>query len=364
MTKPDDALPAESVDELVDDPSAQEDEEVVRAVRYSITSYGADYPVDALVTRLVTEEIEIPEFQRKFVWTLSQSSRFVESLLLGLPVPGIFLSKNPENQKLLIIDGLQRLQTLKKFYDGVFQGREFALKNVVQEFMGKTYKTLEPEDRRRLDNAIIHAIVVIQEDPQDNQSSLYNLFERINTGGTPLYPQEIRACIYSGVFSDLLTELSTFAYWMEIYGKASPRGKDQELILRFFALYYSGANYARPMKKFLNGFMGRHRDLQETSKDEFTELFETTVAEAAQHLGPKAFRPVRNLNVALLDAFLVATAIRLQKGPIRDTRQYAQKAEELTRNQEFQLAYTTGTTDETNVATRIRLANEAFANVK
>jgi Protein of unknown function DUF262 len=99
--------------------------------RYAITSYGADYPVDGLVKRLQPQDIVIPTFdpetessgslegfQRRFVWTTSQSDKFIESLLLGLPVPGIFLVKQPDG-KLLVLDGQQRLRTLQAFYGGI-----------------------------------------------------------------------------------------------------------------------------------------------------------------------------------------------------------------------------------------------------
>src|SRR5258706_14842537 len=110
------------VDELDDAVIDSTDDEIegVLPFTYSITSYGADYPVDGLIKRLGSEAIYVPEFQRGFVWKLPQASRFVESLLLGLPVPGIFLAKDDDTQRLLVIDGQQRLLTLKYFYDGVF----------------------------------------------------------------------------------------------------------------------------------------------------------------------------------------------------------------------------------------------------
>src|SRR5207249_4994213 len=92
-----------------------EEEEVV-PLKYSITSYGADYPVDSLVQRIRDGSILIPSFQRGYVWTFVQASGFIESLLLGLPVPGIFLSRDEPTQRLLVIDGQQRLLTLRYFY--------------------------------------------------------------------------------------------------------------------------------------------------------------------------------------------------------------------------------------------------------
>src|SRR3989304_6490807 len=83
--------------------------------KYSITSYGADFDVDGLVKRIDRDDIFVPPFQRGYVWNINQASRFIESLLLGLPVPGIFLSKD-DDRKLLVIDGQQRLVTLARFY--------------------------------------------------------------------------------------------------------------------------------------------------------------------------------------------------------------------------------------------------------
>jgi hypothetical protein len=118
---------------------------------YSITAYGADYPVDGLIKRLDQGDIVIPTFaaktpdnlevvpfQRDFVWTKPQAEKFIESLLLGLPVPGIFLVKQRDGI-LLVLDGHQRLRSLSSFYGGVFQGKEFRLGNVQERFEGLRY---------------------------------------------------------------------------------------------------------------------------------------------------------------------------------------------------------------------------------
>lgn len=84
---------------------------------YSIASYGADYPVDALVKRIRSGDIYVPTFQREFVWSLKQASRFIESLLLGLPVPGIVLAREVDTNRHLVIDGQQRLISLTSFYN-------------------------------------------------------------------------------------------------------------------------------------------------------------------------------------------------------------------------------------------------------
>src|SRR2546427_761413 len=139
---------------------------------YVITSYGADYPVDSLVKRIREEDIIVPRFswkptegsqivgfQREYVWPRPKADRFIESLLLGLPVPGIFLVKEATG-RLLVLDGHQRLYTLHAFYDGIINAEEYRLASVQERFIGKRYKDLDVEDRRRLDDSIIHATVV------------------------------------------------------------------------------------------------------------------------------------------------------------------------------------------------------------
>src|SRR5712664_4138054 len=98
--------------------------------KFSISSYGADYTVDSLVKRVRGGAFKIPKFQRKFVWTLKHSSKFIESLLMGLPVPGIFLYKEADTNEHLIIDGQQRLLTLQKFYEGFYNDKKFQLEGV------------------------------------------------------------------------------------------------------------------------------------------------------------------------------------------------------------------------------------------
>ena len=208
----DDNLSLHSEENIIDDAG---DASASTAFRYGITAYGADYPVDALVSRLNTEDIIVPTydpdrstvdvegFQRHFVWTKPQSDRFVESLLLGLPVPGVFLVVQDDG-RLLVLDGQQRLRTLQAFYGGFWGERQYRLEGVQEEFSGKTYKSLDPEDRRRLDNSIIHATIVRQDEPSNDQSSVYMIFERLNTGGTSLQPQEIRVALYRGEFVEFL----------------------------------------------------------------------------------------------------------------------------------------------------------------
>lgn len=343
-----------------------DDSEEVAPFKYSITSYGADYTVDGLVKRIKEGSIYVPPFQRGYVWNLHDASRFVESLLLGLPVPGIFLSKERETQKLLVIDGQQRLLTLLYFYDGVFASsvKVFALKGVQKKFNGATYKSLKEEDRRRLDDSILHATVVKQDEPSDDDSSIYHIFERLNTGGTLLTAQEIRACIYHGEFSEVLKKLNGTPSWRAVYGPVSKNMRDQELILRFLSLYFNSDQYEKPMKGFLNGYMGKNRHLALQSEEQMRQAFVGTIDVVHESIGSKAFKPKRALNAAVFDAVMVGVARRLSKGPIGNDGKLKEQYNNLMLNDAFITVSEKSTADEENVRARLRLATEAFVDVE
>lgn len=344
----------------VDDLTEAEDEEIGRDVRYSLTSYGADYPVDSLVKRIREESLFVPPFQREFVWKRPQASRFVESLLMGLPVPGIFLARElGETQRVMVVDGQQRLWSLSRFYEGIWEDEVFTLKGVSSRFEGKTYKELSTEERRGLDDSIIHATIVKQDRPEEDDSSIYLIFERINTTATLLTPQEIRSTVSRGKFNQLLHRLNENVHWREIYGPVNLRLKDQELILRFLCLYNDLERYHRPMKDTLNKFMHRNRNLTVVTEDAICKVFEPTVEVVLNSLGRRPFRPVRALNAAVFDAVMVGIAKRVTSG-IPDRNAVRAGYQRLLRDPAFIQAYTRSTSDDEQVRRRVELAIAAF----
>lgn len=337
----------------------------VAPIHFSMTSYGADYTVTGLVKRLANGDIFVPSFQRSFVWTKQQSSRFIESLLLGLPVPGIFLSKEYETEKYLIIDGQQRLKTLQFFYEGIFQqpGKEdeiFDLVGVQKEYAGKIFKTLSEKMRRRLDNSLIHATIVKQDKPPEDDSSIYYLFERLNTGETNLDPQEIRSCIYRGEFNQLIKQLNNNDNWRELFGPIHNRMRDQELILRFFALYYDIALYSEPMKGFLNKFMAKNKDLTIRNADVLKNLFDNAVKFILNNLGCDAFKPKGAFNAAVFDSIMIGVGKRLEQGPITDSTTFVKLYNSLLKNDTYNNSISSTTGSYEKVSNRIKLATRFF----
>lgn len=350
-------------DEIIDT-SEQEDAEVTVPLRYSITSYGADYPIDGLVERLKRGDISLPGFQRRFVWNQAQASRFIESLLLGLPVPGIFLFREPASQRLTVVDGHQRLQSLQSYYEDSFRNKAFALKGVSASLSGLQYKNLEEHDRRILDNSILHATIFQQLNPPGDKGSIFEVFERLNTTGVPLSQQEIRECIYRGSFNELLNELNGEDSWRGIYGIVSNRAKDKELILRFFALKHRCDSYSRPLKRFLNEFMETYAHADHEWIEQRRTEFNRVTRFAAEWLPREAFRRTNQLNSAIADAMLVGLSRRLDTGPISGKDSLGSVALALIECDKFREFTDRTTTDVAAVKGRIELATRAFGEAR
>lgn len=340
--------------------------------QYDLTFYGADYPVDSLVKRLGNKDIVVPTFdpenelvtdveafQRKFVWTKLQCDRFVESLLLGLPVPGIFLVQQ-SNKRLLVLDGQQRLLTLSSFYAGILTKKEFALEHVQTQYKGLTYNTLDEQDRRTLDDSIIHATVIRKAKNAQDLRSVYSLFERLNSGGTQLSPHEIRVALVPGKLMHLVRELNASPAWRALYGAPSKTLKDQELVLRFIAMRFSLANYDSPMKDFLTTYAQSNSDLQAQSAEQIKEAFEPTIALISSTIGKHAFRIKTALNVAVYDAISVAVSQRLAEGPLSD-KGLVEAYQNLLSNPAFLASVEKATARKDQVEARMTLACQAFA---
>ncbi|RUT77862.1 DUF262 domain-containing protein [Ancylomarina longa] len=266
---------------------------------YNINSWGADLSFRELISMYEEEELLKPELQRKYVWDKSEASRFVESILLGLPVPSIFLA-NTKDEKKLIIDGYQRIMTVFDYVSGVWtkDGKIFKLSNtekINERWRGKAFGELEKADQRRIRSTTIHAIVFEQRSPADNDTSLYQVFERINTGGRALMPQEIRNCVNQGHFNDLLFDLNKNQYWRILFGKEveDSRMRDMEFILRFLALdtefIHSTEASTISLKKYLNEFMGNENSQSHETIINRRDKFNFVMDFIHMHIGENAF---------------------------------------------------------------------------
>ncbi len=292
---------------------------------YNIESWGADLSFRELITMYDEGELIKPELQRQYVWDKSEASRFIESLLLGLPVPSIFLAKKNNEQK-LIIDGYQRIMTVYEFVvKRVFSkdGKAFKLsssKRINERWRGKSFDELSDIDQRKIKSTTIHAIIFQQKEPRDGDTSLFQVFERINTSGRTLTSQEIRNCVYQGRFNDLLFELNGLEHWRKLYGDNKPdaRMKDMEFILRYFALLDNSnvdtSKSSISLKKTLNEVMGDEEENTVESIDIKRNNFIEVMDFIVENIGTDAFfnvsaagKTIPKLHPTVFDSIAIAT---------------------------------------------------------
>lgn len=375
MSNQDQSKPSESGEEssyLVEDDLRELDEPVPASQHISYS--GSDFDVEGLVRRLGRGDIVVPAFghadptveaagfQRNFVWRRAQMDKFIESLLLGFPVPGIVLVQQ-QDKRYLVLDGQQRLRTLAAFYEGTYAGKVFSLENVADEFRGLTYKTLNESQRRILDNTFIQAIIVKTDGSPSSLDAVYQVFERLNSGGTLLTGHEIRVALYAGPLIDFAAHLNTEANWRSLYGAISPRLRDQELAFRILAFFVTPGTYKRPLKKFLNDFAALNRDCANLDKKRLAELFTAACASLLAALGPAAFRlHSKQVNVALAEAVMVGLMRRLEAGaPTPSSAGIVKAFSELVGDGAFVDSITRATADEENVKTRLAVSTKMFA---
>lgn len=333
---------------------------------YEVITYPADFTLEGLVSKYNKGTMLVPGFQRNFVWNIKQASRLIESFLLGLPVPAIFLFTDDEKNEQLVIDGQQRLKTLVYYFEGYFgepsKGRRKVFKltglNENSPFFNKTYQDLQETNEaafNKLNDSVLRAFVVKQLTPNGN-TSIYHIFERLNTGGTQLVGQEIRNCVYHGPFNELLCELNLLKEWRQVFGSnvTHRRQKDVELILRFLAFHYNGDTYQRPIKDFMSDFMAQHQNANSQTLEEFREIFIKVCNLILSTIGEKPFHIWSGLNVAAYDSVFTVLSHNLDK----DHSNLSEKYENLKKDESFISGVRGATADESIVELRMALAKQ------
>lgn len=343
------------------EPISSEDEDYESApADYRISTYPADFTLEVLFGKWKDQDILIPEFQRSFVWKQVQSSKLIESFLVGLPVPAVFFYTDRKSQKYFVIDGQQRLKSIFYFFEGYFgpvadESRKiFKLHGLSSQsrFYNKTFEELTEEDQRRLKNSVLRAFIVQQLDPEDD-TSMYHIFERLNTGGTLLTNQEVRNCVYHGELIGMIGRLNNLADWRKILGKdkADSRQKDIELIVRFFALQDLSA-YEKPLKDHLSKYMRKNRNPAQEAMTRAETLFTRTCDTISKKFGAKPFHVRAGLNAAVFDSVMIAVSKHLDEIPEDLPKRYRA----LIDDPEYDKATRTSTTDVENLRRRFKIA--------
>lgn len=363
-----DRLPRTPNDIEFDDSVAELADRQSSPPRYEIATYPADFTLEVLQSKWIAGDLVIPRFQRKFVWSQAQASKLIESFLVGLPVPAIFLYTERGSEKSLVVDGQQRLRTIFYYLEGNFgdetEGRRtvFRLKGLSEDspYADKTYAELEGTNEaatRRLRNTVLRAFVVRQLDPHDD-TSVFHIFERLNTGGTLLHNQEIRNAVCMGPFNDLMQDLNMDSRWRAILGKDAPdtRMRDIELILRFFAFRHAVDRYEKPMKDFLSRYMRQHSQGGDEQIKYYREEFTDVLGAVTEHLPARPFHIYAGFNSSAFDSVFRAFALHLNEIP----HDVAERYEQLSKSDEFEALVKGGTTDVEQIRGRIQLAEDVL----
>lgn len=309
----------------------------------------------------------IENFQRGFVWRRNQMDRFLETLLLKYPIPGIILidrGKDPEAENnrdiWYVLDGQQRITTLYKFLREDY--RISSSSQVLDKYRGKRFKDLPQSEQDQLENYAINTTVIKSVPNSNNLSAIYKIYERINSGGTQLTPHEIRIAIYSGKLANRIEELNNQDTWRNIYGPKNDRLRDHEMISRILAMYTDWTSYNKPLKGFLNDFYQNNKAINDDLEEAIT-LFNKTTKILSESQSKSALRrgsDRRPINIAASEAIYVAIMVRLASGLELNKDQANEILNNLWDDEKFGYYVEGPTSDTFFVRARMSIAISAF----
>lgn len=289
----------EEENEILDDISFTE---------YDISASPNDFNIKTLFDFIHSGIVKIPGFQRNYVWDIKRASKLVESIIIGIPIPQIFLFEEEKN-KFIVIDGQQRYMTIYYFVKKRFprEDKRFELRQIFDEKAGipdsilndndyfidfnlqlsdpkpghknkynkLNYFTLDDADKVTFDLRTIRNVIIKQNSPDDGNSVVFEIFNRLNSGGVNLKPQEIRTSLFHSSFYDSLYALNLDPNWRQLTPQKDPdiHMKDIEILMRGFAMLIMKEEYSPSMTKFLNRFSLRTKKFPKENIDYLNLLF-------------------------------------------------------------------------------------------
>lgn len=324
------------------------------------------------ITRYKEGKVIIPKFQRKFVWRLEQMSWFVESVLLNFPIHPLYVNQNVEG-KYVVIDGLQRTTTLRRFLNN-----EFALRGLkaLPKFNGCYFRDLiadNPIYQTQIEDHTLTIHVIPSSVPIQ---VVYDIFYRINAGGSPLSRQEIRNCIFQGAVTTLLDDLAEQPVFKQAigYGISDKRMKDREAIMRYLAFKIQDyeKDYRGDMSDFVEEAMRKINIMglkQETDKIEaLKQDFERVMRLAYDFFGNRNFRfPTAdtrgNINIAMLESIAYFFSLQSDEYLILHKQKIQENFNVLLKDELYKDAVRFSTGDRTRVRNRFEQVQKILGNV-
>jgi hypothetical protein len=264
-----------------DDPIVQE----IRLYRESVSTQAVDYVTELVSKKLSSGNIFIPLYQRPFVWTDIMQSRFIESLILKLPIPYIFLCQNHDG-RLEVVDGSQRLQSIERFRsDGLrLRGLE-----KLSSLNAMFYSDLPESEQRIFDDTPIKSMIFSD---RTDQETRFDIFKRLNTGGRQLTDAQIRAGALKGPFYDLIISYAiseSFVRMAPMVGKKDPEGDRAELVTRFFAYAERYLEFKHDVREFLDDYVASKNRQTSFDPEKYATWFDRML-QYVEHVFPYGFR--------------------------------------------------------------------------
>lgn len=361
------ALPDDMLGDMKFDDDYDEDSkipyEIPKEVR-KITTQAYDKSVSDIVRMIEDKDIRLdPDYQRNYVWDNKKASMLIESIILNVPIPVIYVSQE-EDDSWSVIDGLQRLSSLKRFFDGKFKlsGLE-----ILSDLNKSDITTLNPKALRMLKNGLLRVIMITHD---SNEEIKYDVFMRLNTGSVHLTEQELRNCLYRGTLNKFLKEVVQNQKWLALMGLKEPhkRMADREMVLRFLAIWKNWDNengvlngYKGRMKSFLNAFMNDHKEIKGQEANEWKQLFEVTVEKVYQVYGEYAFKRQgldgmreKTINRAIIDVIMLSATQHTMDELMANRDRIAKRFLEMTNSDvEFRNSIKIGTSDTKVITLRL-----------
>ncbi|XZJ13863.1 DUF262 domain-containing protein [Clostridium perfringens] len=349
----------------------------------TVKTQSIEYDLETLVKKIKKGFIKLnPDYQRNHRWKESTSSKLIESLILNIPIPVIYLSEDVDVDddvdddiaRYSVIDGQQRLTAITDYMSNKFALTDL---DVLSDLNGSFYNDLPPFLIRRLEERTIKCLRI---DSTVDSQVKYDIFERLNSGAVELTAQELRNAIYRGNFNNLIKELakdSNFRKLLNISGDLENNTKvkkmeDIELVLRFFALDNENYNNLKKgFKKFLSSEMEKFNKYNTEQLKEMEKRFRKTMKIICDSLGELAFAKYKyekgkyikmsNFNAAVYDAIAISVSSELVAKNKKIDQKKVDELKKLFSNKKFFDAVSGSVNDKEKVKTRIKLVTEVLS---
>lgn len=270
-----------------------------------------DFTIDYLIKAFQDDHFYIPEYQRGFVWGLKRQRRFIESVLLGLPIPFMFIAEMDDG-RLEIVDGAQRVQTLESFVNGDLVLDEL---EKLPALNGFRFPNLSEAQQRKFSNRALRMIVLDESTPLEVRQ---DIFDRINTGNLTAKASEVRKGAFGGPFYSVIQSCAknkVFLKLCPITDSVRKRGEAEELVLRFFAYSDRYKKFQHDVTNFLDEYIKQHRN--DFDADEMTERFTRMIKFVDKHF-PYGFAKTENSKTTprvRFEAISVGVHLALEEEP-------------------------------------------------